>query len=271
MWGSDLHEAGRQEAEWGVSWPWPSLTDLTRGIRTGETYYIGAGVKMGKSEVVNALAAHFITEHKWKVFMAKPEEANRKTYQMVVGKVAGRIFHDPKIEFVYKAYDKASPVVGDNLCMVNLYQHLGWETLATDIRAAANNGCKAIFIDPITNLTVGLSSGDANEKLIEISVELSAMAKDLDVAIFIFCHLKAPDNGPPHERGGSVQSYQFSGSRAMMRSCNYMIGIEGDKSPELEEADRNVRTLVVLEDREFGSTGRIPLRWEKTTGLFTEL
>lgn len=271
VWGSSVHELARKEAEWGFSWPWRRLTDLTRGIRLGETIYIGAGVKMGKSEVANALAAHFIKEHGWKVFMAKPEEANRKTYQMVVGKIAGRIFHDPKIPFDYDAYDKAAPIVADNLCMVNLYQHLGWETLKADIRAAAVAGCKAVFIDPITNLTVGMNSADANTRLVEIATELSSMAMDLDIVIIIFCHLKAPEGGAPHERGGEVQSYQFAGSRAMMRACNLMIGIEGNKDPDLPEEERNVRHVVVLEDREFGNTGRIPIVWNSQTGLYAEV
>lgn len=271
VWGSSLHEEARKEAEWGYSWPWPKLTEMTRGIRLGETYYIGAGVKMGKSEILNAIGAHCITEHGWKVFMAKPEEANRKTYQMVVGKVAGRIFHDPKIPFDYEAFDEASPKVGDNLAMVNLYQHMGWETLKADITAAAVAGCKAIFIDPITNLTVGMSAAEANEKLQEIAVDLAAKAKDLNVAIFIFCHLRAPENGQPHERGGAVQSYQFAGSRAMMRSCNYMIGLEGNKDPDLSMAERCLRSLVLLEDREFGNTGSVQLSWNPHTGMFREL
>ena len=269
VWGSSLHEAGRQEAEWGATYPWQQLTTMTRGIRFGETVYIGAGVKMGKSEVVNALAAHCILEHGWKVFMAKPEEANRKTYQMVVGKAVGKIFHDPNIPFDYDAYDIGSKRIGDNLAMVNLYQHMGWESLQTDIRAAAAAGCKAIFIDPITNLTAGMESSTANTKLQEIAVELSAMAHDLNLVIFIFCHLKAPQ-GTPHERGGEVLSSQFSGSRAMMRSCNYMIGLEGNKDPDLDEMTRNERDLVVLEDREFGNTGRVKLRWDKNTGIFGE-
>lgn len=271
VWGGELHEAGRIEAEWGFSWPWEQLTELTRGIRTGETIYIGAGVKMGKSELVNAIAAHLIREHKWKVFMAKPEEANRKSYQMVVGKMAGKIFHDPKIPFDYDAYDKFSPLVGDNLCMVNLYQHLGWETLKLDIQAAALEGCKAVIIDPITNLTNGMNAADANVKLQEIAQELSAMALDLDIVIFIFCHLKAPEGGPPHERGGAVQSQQFAGSRAMMRSCNYMIGLEGNKDPELTQEERNVRKIQLLEDREFGNVGSVGLFWDNKTGLFNEI
>ena len=226
---------------------------------------------MGKSELLNALAAHFIQEHGWKVFMAKPEEANNKTYKLVAGKIVGKIFHDPKVEFDYEAYDRAGEVIADKIAMVNLYQHLGWESLKEDIREAASNGCTAIFIDPITNLTNGMSAADANTKLQEIAQELAAMALDLNVVIFIFCHLKSPDSGPDHEHGGQVLSSQFAGSRAMMRSCNLMIGIEGDKSPELPLEQKNMRELVLLEDREFGNTGRFPLYWDQNTSLFNEV
>lgn len=47
VWGGDLHEAARKEAPWGVSWPWKKITELTRGIRKGETIYLGAAQKMG--------------------------------------------------------------------------------------------------------------------------------------------------------------------------------------------------------------------------------
>lgn len=226
---------------------------------------------MGKSEVVNALAEHLIVEHDWPVFMAKPEEANRKTYQMLVGKAAGRIFHDPNIPFDFEAYDKYEPLIGDKAMMVNLYQHLGWETLKADIYEAVSEGAKAVIIDPITNLTNQLGSAEANEKLVAIAAELSAMAMDLNIVIFIFCHLKAPAAGDPHERGGKVFSNQFAGSRAMMRSCNYMMSIEGNKDPELPKEERNIRTINILEDREFGTSARVPLYWDDKTGLFNEM
>lgn len=268
--GSSLHAEGRSKPEWGYSWPWEGLTEKTRGFRLGTTVYIGAGVKMGKSEVVNALAAHCVKEHGWKVFLAKPEEQNRKSYQMILSKLAGKIFHDPKIEFDYEAYDAASLKYGEQIYFLDLYQHMGWEALKADILVAVQQGCKAIFIDPITNLVNGEDSGAQNTKLQEIAQELAAMAKDLDVIIFIFCHLKAPTNGESHERGGKVYSHQFAGSRAMMRSCHMMLGLEGNKDPDLDEEDRNMRSLVLLEDREFGATGTVRLYWHSKTGLFTE-
>lgn len=271
IWGETLHEKAREPAKWGYSWPWEHINKITRGIRLGETIYIGAGVKMGKSEIVNALGAHCIKEHGWKVFMAKPEEANAKTYKLMAGKLVGKVFHDPEIEFDYEAYDRAGEILKGNLAMIDLYQNIEWETLKEDIRAAAHEGCKAVFIDPITNLTNGMNAADANVKLQEIAQELSTMAKDLEIVIFIFCHLRAPDTGVPHERGGKVYSTQFAGSRAMMRSCNLMIGIEGNKGDDVEEEMKNVRELVLLEDREFGQTGRFPLYWNPKTSLFSEM
>lgn len=271
VWGAELHDLARQEAPWGVSWPWKRVTDLTRGIRKGETIYLGAAQKMGKSEVVNAVAAWLMKEHGWKVLLAKPEEANQKSYKMLAGKIAGRIFHDPKVEFDFDAYDKAGDFLKQQACMINLYQHLGWETLKDDIRAAVSEGVEAVFIDPITNLTNGMNAADANAKLQEIAQELAAMAKDLNIVIFIFCHLRNPDAGLPHDRGGKVLTSQFAGSRAMGRSCNYMFGLEGNKDPELPKEQRNIRHLVLLDDREYGEAGTCDLYWDDKTSLFNEM
>lgn len=268
---SSVYEEARKQAEWGISYPWAGLTKLTRGMRFGETYYLGAGVKMGKTTIRSALASHLLTEHGLKVFMAAPEETNKKTFQLICGQVAGRIFHDPEVAFDYEAYDRASNTIGDNLYLLNLYQHLGWESLRSDILLAAQEGCKAVFIDPITNLTNGVASGDANTQLQEISQDLAALALDFQLIVWIFCHLKAPENGVSHERGGKVMSHQFAGSRSMMRSCHMMVGLEGNKDPDIEEVERNCRRLVILEDREFGASGVVPIWYNKETGRYTEI
>lgn len=243
-----------------------------------------------KSELLNALAAHFIREHGIKVFMAKPEEGNKKTYKLLAGKLVGKYFHDPDKEFDFDAYDKAGEILNGKLAMVSLYQHLGWESLKQDIISAVGWGAKAIFIDPITNLTNGTDAGDANTKLQEIAQDLAAMALDYKIVIFIFCHLKAPEGNIakekrekyyhdgkyiglgncPHELGGDVLSAQFAGSRAMMRSCNMMLGLEGNKDGSLSDEIKNMRSLVLLEDREFGETGKFNLYWNKNSTLFEQ-
>ncbi len=271
VWGEQLHEAAKKPAEFGVSWPWEGVTRKTRGIRKGETIYLGAAPKMGKSELVDAIGSHLIKAHGWKILLAKPEQANVKTYKMMAGKMVGKIFHDPTVEFDGAAYEEAGKMLKGKVAMLDLYQHLGWETLKADIRSAAAQGIDAVFIDPITNLTNGIGSGEANTVLQEVAQELAAMALDLNIVIFIMCHLKNPEGGVSHDRGGKVLSSQFAGSRAMARSCNYMLALEGNKDPDLPKEQRNLRDLVILEDREFGEAGRIPLYWDDSTGLFNEV
>lgn len=269
---SSLREAAKAPPVFGVSWPWKHITEATRGIRLGETIYIGAGQKQGKSEVVNQVAAHLMKEHGWNVFLCKPEEANNKTFKMIAGKMVGKFFHDPTKAFDEVAYDRAADLIGDRLFLMNLYQHVDFDVLKADIIEAVKvHDVKAVFIDPITNFTNGMAAAEANTKLQEIAQELAAMALDLGIVIFIFCHLRNPDGGPSHERGGDVLSSQFAGSRAMARSCNLMLGLQGNRDPDLPPEERNMRNLVLLEDREFGNTGRYGLYWDLNTGIFNEV
>lgn len=271
VWAESLYEIAKEPAQWGLSWPWPQMTELTRGLRKGETIYLGAGVKMGKSTIVDALATHLMVEHDIKVMLAKPEEANKKTVKKILGYTSGHIFTDPKVKFDEDAYEYARSVIKNKFCVLDLYQHLDWQTLKQDIIAAVHEGVGAVFIDPITNLTNGIAAGEANSQLQGIAQDYSALAMDLNFIGFMFCHLLAPETGPTHERGGKVLSRQFAGSRAMARSCNYMIGLEGNKDPTLEIEQRNLRDLVLLEDREFGEVGIVKLYYDYTTGLFNEV
>lgn len=266
---SSIHEAAREQAEWGLEFPWDALTQMTRGQRYGETYYWGAGEKMGKGEIVHSLIAHFL-KMGIKQLLASPEESNKKSYKLTATKLTGKIFHDPKIEFDQDAYDKAGEIIGDNLMLMDLRQHIDWETLKQDLYYVAGEGVKVAYIDPITNLTSGLNASETNAVLSGVAPELAAIAKDLDMAIHIFCHLNKPEAGQ-WDRGKKVTTNYFAGSSAMARSCNYAIGIQGNKDPELDERERNIREIVMLADREFGESGSFKLYWDNRTTLFNEM
>lgn len=64
--------------------------------------------------------------------------------------------------------------------------------------------------------------------------------------------------------------YQFTGSRALMRFGNYMLGLERNKDPELPPEERNLATLVLLKDREYGNVGRFEIRYYPETDKFLE-
>jgi twinkle protein len=50
-----------------------------------------------------------------------------------------------------------------------------------------------------------------------------------------------------------------------------MIGLEGNKDPELPDEERNIRKLKILEDRNLGASGVVKLFWDRNTGLFNEM
>lgn len=290
--GASVRELAKQPAQFGeLSLPFDNLNKALRGIRYGDNIYIAAGVKCGKTVLKNCLAAHFMSVDDQKVFMACPEESNVNSYKLIAGQLAGRVFHDPEVEFDEVAFDEVAPIIDKNLFMLDAFQHVGWSTLKRDIITAVEEGCKVVMIDPITNLTNGMESGEANRVLQDFAQDIAAMAQDLKFAAFMFSHLKANEahlgedrrqkyyekgqfvdlGNCAHEAGGSIYSNQIAGSRAMMRSATGVWGILANKDPDLDEEIRNTRTLQVMEDRQFGVSGKFPLFYNKNTSRFREI
>ncbi len=268
----DVYEAATKMPTWGRSWPWPSLTKLTYGRRDGEGTYFGAGVKMGKSEAVNEIVHHITQVEGGKVAIFKLEEDPAMTVRKLAGKICGKAFHKPDGDFTQAELKKGVDKVRDSgIVMFNSYGFTEWDKLKSAIRhAVLVDGCKDIIIDPLTRLTSGMTASDANTQLEQVADEISKLAKDIGFHYMFFCHLKAPTNGKPHEEGGKVHSNQFTGSRAMMRAAYYFIGIQRDKSPDLEDEVRNMSTFVLLEDRAFGNSGQFLVNYNKETGDYLE-
>lgn len=279
----------------GKPWPWPSMTKLSLGRRLGEGHYIGAGVKIGKSEFCNKLTEHVVTVEKKKIALFKFEEEPDITCKKVAGKMYKKDFTNPeKVIFIgedgkeYDVYGKAifhkeygyfTPQeleeaidsVGDNIIYYNNYGSCSWDSVKGAIRhAVLVEGVEDIVLDPISRMVQGMSASDVNMSLEKFSDEISKLSKDLGFTYYCFCHLKAPEHGAPHERGGKVLSHQFTGSRAMMRSCYYMWGIERNKDPDKPEKERNTSTIVLLEDRKYGRSGYFKVYYDPNTGDYSE-
>jgi 5S rRNA maturation endonuclease (ribonuclease M5) len=268
---SDIWHLAEYTPEHGIPWVWDTLTAKTRGIRRGEVYYFGGAPKIGKSVVVNEIATHLIKTAGTPVFLVKPEESMGGTLKRLAGTAVDRVFYDPNIPFSMDDFNLGKSIIGSNAIIYDTYQDVKWEEVKQEIRYNVTVlGCKDVILDPLTCFTVGISSAEANDTLIKIASELATLAKDLEFTAYCFCHLNNPQSGLPHDRGGKVLSSQFAGSRAMARFCHLMIGIEGNKDPELPDEERNTRKLVILEDRNFGESAIIPLYYNKDTGRLLE-
>jgi hypothetical protein len=266
----DMYEELKKPPEYGLSYPWPKLTKLTRGMRRGEVIYWGAPPKMGKSTIVNELASWIMLEHQLPVLLIKPEEQAKNTLRRISGSIVGKVFHDPEIVINPDDVDKAQALIGGKCIIFDKWQTPRWDETRQLIRVAVlTQGVKDVFLDPLTNFTVGMSGGERNDFLISMTRELAEDVANYGYTAHVFCHFnKAPRGDKQWNEGRVPSTDDFQGSSAMAQACNMMIGIQGWKLTSGEDKDyfNSQRVLHILEEREYGVSDSIGLVWHKIKG-----
>jgi twinkle protein len=269
---SDLHDDLMKPVEWGLSWPFEKLTNLTYGIRRGEIYAFGAGTGVGKTDVMIQTASHLLVEHEVPVGLFYLEQSPKETIQRLCGKIKGKLFHLPDGGWTHEEWEASVKEI-EEMELVYLYNHFGqtdWDVIKSRIRYLASaRDVKDIFLDHLTALATG---GDQDEKveLERIMSEMASLAQELDITIYFVSHLATPD-GKPHEEGGRVMIRHFKGSRAIGFWSHFMFGLERNQQAD-DEDERRTTTFRVLKDRKSGrATGEIiELRYDQETGLLHE-
>lgn len=268
----DLHEDLMKPVEWGFSWPFEKLTNLTYGIRRGEIYAFGAGTGVGKTDVMIQTASHLLVEHGLPVGLFYLEQSPKETIQRLCGKMKGKLFHLPDGGWEHEEWQDAVQEL-EGMEKVYLYNHFGqtdWDVIKSRIRYLSSaRDVKDIFLDHLTALA---TAGDQEERieLERIMSEMASLAQELNITIYFVSHLATPE-GKPHEEGGRVMIRHFKGSRAIGFWSHFMFGLERNQQAE-DEDERRTTTLRVLKDRKSGrATGEvIELCYDQETGLLHE-
>lgn len=266
---SECLDEALKKPEWGLEWPWKGLTDLTYGLRTGEVIAIGGGVGGGKTLIGHELASHLIMKYGMSVGTFMLEETVGATLKNVAGKSAGVPFHRPDIDFDQKLLTDEIMKYDGKLFLYKNFGQNEWDDIKRVMRFwVVEHGVKFIMLDNVTALVSHLSATEINTEVAKIAVELASMCNELDFTCFIFSHLNPPKNGAPHEEGGAVQEVQFTGSRALMRFSQLILGFERNKQSEGD--GKNLSQIRLLKDRNFGRSGVVPTKYCPVTGRLTQ-
>lgn len=266
----DCLEDALKKPEWGLSFPWQGLTNLTYGIQFGEIIAVGGGVGLGKTLIGHELCAHLINVEHQRIGMFMLEETVGNTIKNISGKVANIPFHRPDVEYDPQTLRDVAMSFGDN---VALWQNKGqnsWENIKACMRFwAVVEGRRIMILDNITALTAHLTPSEINTEISKIASELAGLCDELGIACFVFSHLNPPSGGKPHEEGGEVKEVQFTGSRALMRWCQVILGFERNKYAEGDA--KNISRIKLLKDRKYGQSGYIHTRFFPETGRLLEV
>ena len=270
--GRDMWEEINKPIEWGLSYPWNGLTNITYGIRRPEIICFGAGTGMGKTEFFKELEHHLIIEHKETVGIIHLEESVKDTILGLMSKQASIPFHIPDSE--YSEEEKAQAfkeVIGTGRAII--YEGFGstdYKTIAETIRyMVKGKDCKYIFLDHITALGDKLDK-DVNQQMRNIVSELASLTRELKFTLFLISHLRKPE-GKPHEEGGRVHLDDLYGAAALKQWCSFIFGLERNQQAK-DEAKRNQTAIRCLKDRYTGrGAGKIIyVNYSKVTGRLIE-
>lgn len=260
----DIWDRAIKPMEMGLSWPFPTLTKLTYGIRKKCIYGLGAGVGIGKTEFMHEVQSHLISTHNKKIGLQMYEEDAGRTAKALAEKIYNKPFTSPDGGYTQSELETALNGLKDKVYLYDTRVGKDWDEAKAAIRyMVAGEGCEYIFLDHLTALTAHVSSSEANDLINRITSEMSELVNELDCAIIYCSHLNPPTNGEPHERGGRVLESQFTGSRGAIKWSNVILGLERNKDPLLPEEERNVSNLVLLKDRENGNVGEIKLFYNR--------
>ena len=264
----DILEDALKPVEVGRPWFFEKMTDITYGRRLGEIVALGAGVSVGKTDVVMTSIADDI-KRGYNVGTFMLEQSTRETLLRISGKIDGCFYHLPNQENEPK---KLKATI-QNIKGLYIYDNFGmidWETISSKIRFMKHSfGVEHFYIDNLTALNA--AADDERRNLDKLMAEVAGLAQELNVWILLVSHLNPPKTGNSHEQGGKVEQAQFTGSRAIMRWSALMMGVERNTIAE-EKEDRQKGLIRIIKDRFSGeATGQtIGFRYDTDTGALLE-
>lgn len=248
---SEIKEAlGRTTAASLATYPFPTLNEMTYGIREGEVNLFTAQEKVGKTEVMRAIEHHLLKTTEYNVGIIHLEESEKRSIQGLLSYELGVPVHLPdssvSLDDQVNAYEKMVKTEG----RLNFYTHFGSEDPSIILGMlrymVTKLGCKFIFLDHITMLVTGFEGDDERKKLDYISTRLAMLTRELKFTLFLVSHVN--DDG------------KTRGSRNISKVADLIVHL--DRDPEADSLDgRNTTSLVVKGNRFAAKSGPAGFLW----------
>jgi twinkle protein len=235
-------EASHRE---GVPYPFPTLTEMTYGIRTGESVLVTAPEGVGKTEFMRAIEHQLLEKTDDNIGAFFIEEATDRHLKSLAGVAMRRPAHLPDCGVSNSEVSATLRKVIRRDERLYVYSHFGSDdpdVLLDAIRFLVTAcSCRYILLDHITMAVTGLA-GESDERraLDYLSTRLEMMVVELDFALIFVSHVN--DFG------------QTRGSRNMGKIANIRIDLARD-TMATDITAKNTTTLSIPKNRFGMKTG----------------
>jgi twinkle protein len=268
----DVRERILTTTEVGVSWPWPSMTNLTRGVRMQELTVLMGPASVGKTTLSLECVHHMAFKHGMKCGIMSFEQSVEETYQALCGMQINKPLLDPATHWepseIEEPLDKLNNVVYtcDNMApksFDDIKQWIRYFSIAL--------GCKFLLIDNLSNISVTFDR-DEVRGIQKAMVAMFDLTRMLDTHILLMCHVTDHNkSGKTFEEGKSLRLSDARGSDAIGHHCTALFGAERNALAD-DVMERNQLTMRCLKMRKIGpSRGKsFNLTYQPQTGRIVE-
>lgn len=224
-----------------IALPFPTLQQMSYGLRTGEVVLFTALEGVGKTEIIRAIEYELLTATDKNLGIIHLEESKSRMVKGLAGYKLALPCHLPDANVSNEEIKRAYREVVKRDERLHIYSHFGSDDPAVILDTirflVAACGCKYIFLDHITMVVSGLHGDDERRTLDYISTRLAMMVEELDFCLILVSHVN--DEGLTR------------GSRNISKVANLWVHLNRNIVAETEE-ERNITKLLVKKNR-FGS------------------
>lgn len=230
--------------QYGFPYPFPTLTEMTYGIRQGESVLLTAQEGIGKTEIMHTIEHKILKETDDAVGAIFLEEPKRRHLQALAGIELRKPVHLPDCLTSEGEVIQALEKVVKKDDRLHIYSHFGSDDpdiLLETIRFLVSaRSCRYILLDHISMVVSGLAGDDERKALDYISTRLEMMVKELDFSLIMVSHVN--DDGLTR------------GSRYISKIADIRIDATRNLN-SVDAEERNTTTLTVSKNRFSGKTG----------------
>lgn len=237
-------------------YPFPGLTQMTRGLRRGELVTMCAGSGVGKSQVCRQIADSLLKDGE-KVGYIALEESVQRTAEGIMSLRLGKPIHlDTRDwEELSDAERDERTKVYEGLSGLYCYDHFGSidsENLINRIRFLAK-ACDVnwVILDHLSIMSSAFADGDERRMIDATMTTLRSLVEETNIGLVLVSHLRRPDGNKGYENGIELSLSALRGSHSIGQLSDAVIGIERDLSGE----EKDVSKVRVLKNRFSGDTG----------------
>lgn len=232
---SEFEKVLTEETPKGVPYPFPTLTKMTYGIRTGETVLIKAPEKVGKTALMHAIEYQLLKETDSNVGAIYIEEPRQRHLQAIAGLQLRRPTHLPDCATSpLDVLNAVREVVGRD-DRLHIYNHFGTsdpDVILDTIRFLVSaRDCRYILFDHISMAVTGLAGERDERRALEyLASRLEMMVKELNFSLIMVTHVN--DVG------------QSRGSHYLTKVADITISASRDTLAADEKERRTIRLSV---------------------------